>query len=108
MKVEPTIRRAIPADAQGIGRVHVAAWRDTYPGVLPAGYLVGMSARTEAARWRAMQGRADFRAATFTAEDPGAGIIGYGICGPQRTGRPAGIDGEFYALYIRPQMQGKT
>lgn len=108
MKGEPTIRRAAPTDALGIGRVHVAAWRDTYPGVLPAGYLVGMSARAEAARWRTTQARSEFGTATFVAEDPSAGIIGYGICGPQRNERPAGIDGEFYALYVRPQMQGRN
>ncbi len=37
------VRRAIPADAVAIAAVHVAAWRSTYPGILPDAYLARMS-----------------------------------------------------------------
>lgn len=32
-----------PADAEALGRVHVTAWRQTYPGLLPPAYLARMS-----------------------------------------------------------------
>ena len=31
------IRRAVPADFAGIARVHVQAWRESYPELLPLG-----------------------------------------------------------------------
>jgi hypothetical protein len=34
-----TIRRARLSDSVPIAAVHVAAWRSTYPGILPDGYL---------------------------------------------------------------------
>jgi ribosomal protein S18 acetylase RimI-like enzyme len=45
------IRRARPADAPGIGAVHVAAWRSAYPGVLPDDYLANMSAARQAGHY---------------------------------------------------------
>ena len=32
-----------PGDAAELALVHVQAWRETYPGVLPAAYLARMS-----------------------------------------------------------------
>ena len=32
-----------PGDAPGLGDVHVRAWRETYTGLLPAGYLAQMN-----------------------------------------------------------------
>ena len=43
------IRRARPSDAAAIGAVHVAAWRTTYPGILPNDFLSRLSARRQAA-----------------------------------------------------------
>ncbi|MCB9947249.1 MAG: GNAT family N-acetyltransferase [Rhodospirillaceae bacterium] len=100
------IRPVLVADAAGIARVHVAAWRDTYPNILPAAYLVGLSAEVLERRWRARLGRPGSRSATFVAEDPRAGVAGYATCGPHRARRPPGIDGEFYEIYVDPAAQG--
>jgi len=43
------VRRARPADAAAIGAVHVAAWRSTYPGILPDQYLSRLSVPRQAA-----------------------------------------------------------
>ena len=32
-----------PDDAEDLARVHIAAWRETYPGLLPDSYLARMS-----------------------------------------------------------------
>ncbi len=104
---ETTIRRTQVADAAGIARVQVAAWRDTYPGVLPAPYLVGLSAGREEMRWRRRLGRPLPRTATFVADDPTAGIVGYATCGTNRWRLPLRIEGEFYELYVDPAAQGR-
>lgn len=108
MSQGPVIRRARPADAEGLARVNIAAWQDAYPGVLPEGYLLGMSSQTDARRWRVDLWRPQPGTRVFVADDPARGpqrrILGYGMCGPQRSRLP-GIDGEFYALYVDPAVQ---
>ena len=47
------IRRARPADAMAIAAVHVAAWRSTYPGILPDSYLAKLSVSRQAAYYDA-------------------------------------------------------
>ena len=46
-------RRARPADAISIGAVHVAAWRSTYPGILPDDFLARLSVPRQAAHYDA-------------------------------------------------------
>jgi ribosomal protein S18 acetylase RimI-like enzyme len=43
------IRRARPADAPGIGAVHVASWRSAYAGVLPDDFLANLSVARQTA-----------------------------------------------------------
>ena len=40
-----------PGDALALAQVHVRAWRETYPGMLPQAYLDRMSPEAHAARW---------------------------------------------------------
>ena len=37
------IREATLDDVPGIARVHVDTWRTTYPGIVPAEHLAGLS-----------------------------------------------------------------
>jgi GNAT superfamily N-acetyltransferase len=46
------VRPARAADADTIGRIQLAAWRDQYADVLPADALAAMSAADLGARWR--------------------------------------------------------
>jgi GNAT superfamily N-acetyltransferase len=103
----PEIRRASPGDAIGLARVHVAAWRDTYAGVLPSRYLIEMSSDDHAGRWRRFLSRHNRNHGTFVAEDPYDGIVGYGSCGPNRSPDLAGVAGEVHALYVDPMAQGQ-
>jgi GNAT superfamily N-acetyltransferase len=100
----PQIRRARPGDAEGIGRVHVAAWRETYPGVLPAAYLAGMSAAAHARSWGSVLSRPGQAQGVFVAEDAKRGVIGYASCGRRRSRIPE-VEGEFHALYVDPDAQ---
>lgn len=46
------VRPATLGDADGIARVHVAAWKKGYAGLLPADYLGALQIGARAARWR--------------------------------------------------------
>lgn len=45
------VRIAVPADASGIGTVHVEAWRETYPHLIPAAALARLSVEQRTLRW---------------------------------------------------------
>ncbi len=100
------IRRAVTSDAQGIAQVQVTTWRDTYAGVLPARYLVGMSLTRIGARWRAVLSHPNPVSPAYVAEDERGEIVAYGTCGPRRTNRLSAAEGEFYEIYVTPGAQG--
>lgn len=52
-RTEPAlVRPAVEGDADGIARVHIAAWRETYTRLLPPGALDDLGEASRAARWR--------------------------------------------------------
>lgn len=98
-----TIRRARPADAQGMARVHLACWRSTYADILPPAYLAGMSALREAGDYeRAMVerrgGHAGFVAVADANEPAGSGVVGFATGGLAR--RKGLAEGEIETLYL--------
>lgn len=100
------IRPARAADAAGIAKVHVATWRTTYPGLIPDTYLLSLSPRLYAERWRAMLSRRATARGTFVAVEPPHGVVGFASCGSQRT-ELEGFSGEFYAIYLYDFVQGR-
>ena len=50
---ETSVRLALPAEADKIGEIQVAAWRTTYAGLLPADLLAELNPAQFAAQWRA-------------------------------------------------------
>ncbi|WBQ02504.1 GNAT family N-acetyltransferase [Kribbella sp. CA-293567] len=50
---ESSVRLALPAEADAIGEIQVAAWRRAYDGLLPADVLADLDAAQFAAQWRA-------------------------------------------------------
>ena len=107
----PTIRRATGADVLVMAKVHIASWRETYPGMLPEPMLAGMSVADEAIRWQRMLDRPRRwdGSIVFVAEQDGA-VVGYGSCGVQRTKalHDRGFTGEIGELYLlrAAQRQG--
>lgn len=88
------LRRARPADATTIGAIHVAAWRATYAGLLPDGYLAGLSAARQARGYGAL---IQLGRPVFVAEVDGA-VVGFVTAGPARR---AGLGtGEVETLYV--------
>ena len=88
------IRPARAEDAGPIARVHVAAWRSAYAGILPDHALTGLSIQRHA-----MQYEADIRAGrgVFVAVQENA-VIGFVTAGPAR--RRGIAEGEVETLYI--------
>lgn len=69
-----SLRKARVADAIAIGAVHVAAWRSTYPGILPDSYLARMSVSRQAAFYdAAIRGGTGVTVATASGIDVPAG-----------------------------------
>jgi GNAT superfamily N-acetyltransferase len=50
---ESSVRLALPAEANEIGEIQVAAWRTSYAGLLPADVLADLNPAQFAAQWRA-------------------------------------------------------
>ncbi len=90
------VRRAVLEDAPAIGAVHVASWRSAYPGILPDGYLAGLSVEREAAGYAASIriGEGVFVATSGT---PGR-VVGFTTARRARIGAPA--QGEIQTLYL--------
>ncbi len=88
------IRAARPGDAQGIARVHVAAWRSAYAGILPDHSLTALSEPRIAAHYDH-----DIRAGrgVFVATEAGA-VAGFVTAGPPR--RRSIAKGEIETLYV--------
>ena len=100
------IRDARPSDATGIAKVHVASWRSTYPGLVPAAYLVNLSEAAAAMRWHnAVQARGPGRGALVAVDrqDP---VQGFATFGAPRV-PVQGYDGEFYAIYLNDDAKGQ-
>jgi ribosomal protein S18 acetylase RimI-like enzyme len=92
-----SVRRAQLADAGAIGAVHVAAWRSTYPGILPDAYLARLSPTRLALQYRAAIG-SGANVIVAAANGDGPRIVGFTTAGPART--PGLGDGEVETLYV--------
>ncbi len=89
-----TVRRAGPADAAAIRAVHVAAWRSTYPGILPEAYLARLSVVRQARHYAAA-----IRMGVIVHVAIGDGrVVGFATAGPARGTRIA--EGEIETLYV--------
>jgi ribosomal protein S18 acetylase RimI-like enzyme len=102
------VRRARPSDAIAIGAVHVAAWRSTYPGILPDNFLARLSVPRQAAYYdaaiRSPSTGVFVAAATGSDVPPGSGarIVGFASAGRSRGSefvRRLG-EGEVETLYV--------
>ena len=88
------IRPARRADAPAIAAVHVAAWRSAYAGLLPPGYLAGLSVARNTAHFQASIAAG---AGVLVAEAEGR-VVGFCTIGSPRTKGIA--EGEVETLYV--------
>jgi len=90
------IRRATPADVEGIAHVHVQAWRESYERLVPPEAFEHYSIELRTTQWGATLSGAD--RSTLVYEDDGA-IAGFVSGGPVKwTGLPT--SSEVASLYL--------
>ncbi len=99
---ESFVLPAGPGDSLGLAQVHVQSWRETYPGLLPAGYLERMSVPLYARRWRHQLTRARPTELVLAAEGPD-GLIGYCAGAFDAEASPRA---EVFTLYLLREAQG--
>lgn len=101
---EFVVRAASPIDAASLARVHRDSWRTTYAGILPLDVIARQASRRSEATWRHWLAASRGISATWIAERPGEGIVGFALCGPAR--EPIeGLDAEIHALYVLQSHQ---
>jgi GNAT superfamily N-acetyltransferase len=101
------IRRARPADASAIARIHAESWRETYEEVLPESYLDRLGSPRLEARWRERL-MVPGECARLRIAEEGGRVIGFAQLGPAN-GDPAiaGFAGEVSMLYVTPGATGR-
>jgi GNAT superfamily N-acetyltransferase len=108
--VAPVIRIATVADAETIAAIHVAAWKETYTGLVPDSLIAAQSVGDRTERWRhiLVSGAWD-ETTTFLVRTSTGQAVGFGSCGRQRTIdlHALGFDGEIYAIYLLQSAQGQ-
>ncbi|MCM3601364.1 GNAT family N-acetyltransferase [Robertmurraya korlensis] len=97
------IRKAIPADAKGIAKVHVDSWRTTYKLIFPEDYLQSLSYESRENLWTSVIPNGY----VYVAENHQGEIVGFSSGGKERTGDYPGYEGELYAIYLLHEYQGK-
>lgn len=93
------LRRSGPADAAAIAAIHVAAWREAYPGLMPESMIAARTVADRTRLWRRVL--ADPADAVFLALRAGR-PCGFVAAGTQRDAGLAarGFAGEITALYV--------
>ena len=98
------VRPAAIDDAAAIARVHVASWRTTYSGLLPAEFLDSLDEERYSERW--LRSLGDEATRVYVAED-GHEVVAFASGGRERAGE-GDYSGELYAIYVleKAQRQG--
>ena len=100
------IREARIGDEEQIARVHVAAWRAAYRGMMPDAFLDALSEDDRAKRWRErFENPPGGKRRIVVALDGGDAIVGFAGVGPAREG--AGDRGELYMINLAPAAWGR-
>jgi ribosomal protein S18 acetylase RimI-like enzyme len=100
------LRPAVPADAESLALMHLAAWRQTYGGLLSEAFLDGLAVGPRLDFWHRVL--ADPVIRTWLLQDAvgaGGGVFGFAST------RPGGTDGprelELWGIYLLADRQGR-
>ncbi|MBV9883828.1 MAG: GNAT family N-acetyltransferase [Sphingomonadaceae bacterium] len=93
-----------------LGRLHVAAWRETYQGLVPDAMLAGLSPEGRGEAWAEMlRDPAGYQDVRVHLAGQDGEPIGFAACGSQSDAALAaeGFDGEIGAIYLYRAAQGR-
>ncbi|MBO0757307.1 MAG: GNAT family N-acetyltransferase [Bradyrhizobiaceae bacterium] len=96
------VRRAVVADVEQMARLHIAASRRAYTGLIPDRALDAIGPDERSRRWAESLASAGPDETILVGASEGR-IAGLGHCGPQRTMLP--FPGEFFCVYVAPEAQ---
>lgn len=100
------IRNAEVEDADGIARVHVNAWLETYRGLMSDELLDGLSVERRANRWKqTLSDPNDVYHRVVVASKDGQ-IVGFANYGKEQSG-DGDFLGELFAIYVLKNFQGQ-
>jgi ribosomal protein S18 acetylase RimI-like enzyme len=101
------IRRAVLRDAEGIARVHVDAWIETYTGLLPDALIAALpeSYDRRVKFWSSVLVPEHERNSVFVVEDDHR-IVGFASCGTP-INELEDYDGQLTAIYLLKRAQGR-
>lgn len=99
------IRPALVNDAEDIAKVHVYTWQSAYLGLIPDSFLQGLNVEQRTANWAKNIETPLPKTHTFVAEINGeiVGFIGVGA----DLENDFSNQGEVYAIYVSPDIQGR-
>ncbi len=103
------VRETVLADAWAIAEIHVAAWRETYRGLLPSSLLDGLETSEKRALWQEVLSlAADRDDLAVCVAEMGGERVGFASMRPQPDDglRSAGYGAEVSALYVLKRAQG--
>ena len=104
---EVLIRPGVASDAAELANAHLNSWRESYQGLVPESYLnrLPLSFRGRMKFWEFLFNEAK-DSATFVAESPENGIVGFSSVGDARDPDYEGW-GELAAIYLLNQFKSK-
>jgi len=108
MQTGIAVRAAAPSDAAQMAALHVRAWRATYTGILPDGFLAGLKEADREAMWRGsltVPELAPAERVILVAEADGA-LVGLAAAGHARGDDEHGL-GELYSIHVDPPVWGQ-
>jgi ribosomal protein S18 acetylase RimI-like enzyme len=96
------IRDGTESDVDGIARVQVQGWRESYKDFMTPEALAGLSVDERKSMWRGVLAKPDPQAKLVVAVQSDGGIVGFARGGPIRnTGTDLlAADAEIFAIYL--------
>jgi GNAT superfamily N-acetyltransferase len=102
------IREATPDDADALGRMHHASWREAYAELLPEGFFSPEGERDRIERWRRiLASPSDSVALRIAVRDDE--VVGFASAGPSRPNETAGApvrERELWSVYVLASEYG--
>ncbi len=103
-------RLATIGDAQELGQVHVASWRETYPGLVPNEIIDALSPKKRGQAWEQMLLRPEnYGSPVVHLALQSSKIVGFGCCELQRDENMLSLNyqGDFSSIYVLKKAQGR-